>query len=252
MSKGKSKCTICQENVYLVDKLEIEDKTYHKSCFKCKNCKKLLDLSDFRKHENDIYCKKHYTFIVNPNFKSEKTEEIEIKEEKFEKKIDFKKWHDLTTNIIKNNNEKNEKKENKQTVTIKTKQSKCHICNEQVFQIDKIEIENLQFHKVCFKCCDCNKNLTLNDFRKFNEKIYCVKHYKFVVNPNFKLEHIPEDPKKKKEINKEIIIEKKDEIVKTVEKEEEEEEEKKEKEEDDEATEFYKNKVFKLINLIGL
>jgi uncharacterized CHY-type Zn-finger protein len=55
-----AKCFTCNDTVYPIDKIEVNEKIYHKNCVKCAQCKKVLDLSSFRKHEEVFYCIKHY------------------------------------------------------------------------------------------------------------------------------------------------------------------------------------------------
>ena len=38
----KEICLVCQKTVYTMDRLQADKKIYHKSCFRCKHCKKTL------------------------------------------------------------------------------------------------------------------------------------------------------------------------------------------------------------------
>ena len=41
---GGEKCESCNKNVYLLDKATVNGKHWHKSCFKCNHCNKVLPL----------------------------------------------------------------------------------------------------------------------------------------------------------------------------------------------------------------
>jgi len=166
---------------------------------KCTQCKKILDLSSFRKHEETFYCIKHYGDILNPNIKTNKVYEVQTKVEAknmeneeedviySETKVNLKDKESKFQNsnsTMKSNNSNNEKTE------IKAKNPKCASCNESVYPIDKIEVNNQLYHKNCVKCGQCKKILYLSTFRKHEETFYCIKHYGDILNPNIKTNKI--------------------------------------------------------------
>lgn len=60
--------------------------------------------------------------------------------------------------------------------------SKCKICKKSVYQNDsQINIDGAKLHKSCSKCMDCNCQITLTNFAKYeNEDVFtllCVIHY---------------------------------------------------------------------------
>ena len=54
------KCTVCLQSVYPLEKMVVEGRTIHKSCFKCEHCKGQLSLSGFASVNGRVYCKPHY------------------------------------------------------------------------------------------------------------------------------------------------------------------------------------------------
>jgi hypothetical protein len=56
--------------------------------------------------------------------------------------------------------------------------------------MDKIELNTKQYHKNCFKCFKCKKQLDLSSFRKSGDTLLCVKHYNDELNPNIKTNQV--------------------------------------------------------------
>jgi uncharacterized CHY-type Zn-finger protein len=54
------KCCVCDKTVYIMDKLSADKKIFHKSCFRCNECKKALSLGNYAALEGALYCKPHF------------------------------------------------------------------------------------------------------------------------------------------------------------------------------------------------
>ncbi|KAJ3081073.1 Kinesin light chain 3, partial [Rhizoclosmatium hyalinum] len=55
-----NKCAQCSKTVYAMEKIVYNDMVFHKTCFKCKHCSKMLKTGEAAKAENDFYCKPHF------------------------------------------------------------------------------------------------------------------------------------------------------------------------------------------------
>lgn len=64
----------------------------------------------------------------------------------------------------------------------------CKLCNKQVFQMERIKAEKLVWHKHCFKCTECQKNLTVDTYNSHEGMIYCKPHFKQLFQPKAVLE----------------------------------------------------------------
>ncbi|XP_076347353.1 uncharacterized protein LOC143245191 isoform X2 [Tachypleus tridentatus] len=64
-------CRICGQHVYLMDKIKAEKSAFHKSCFRCKECGKTLNVDTYSSHEGQIYCKPHFKQLFQPKAKFE-------------------------------------------------------------------------------------------------------------------------------------------------------------------------------------
>ncbi|KAG2185659.1 hypothetical protein INT44_002452, partial [Umbelopsis vinacea] len=54
-------CSTCQEKVYPFEKIETNEKWYHRRCFRCSEdgCKLTLTLQNFQCNNGLLYCNKH-------------------------------------------------------------------------------------------------------------------------------------------------------------------------------------------------
>lgn len=53
-------CVSCNKRVYPVDRLSTGNLIYHKACFRCTHCQKILSISQYTIGDNKPYCKPHY------------------------------------------------------------------------------------------------------------------------------------------------------------------------------------------------
>ena len=54
-------CGKCNKAVYMAEEILAAGKKWHKMCFKCANCRKLLDSSTMASHDGELYCKSCHT-----------------------------------------------------------------------------------------------------------------------------------------------------------------------------------------------
>ncbi|CEP18417.1 hypothetical protein [Parasitella parasitica] len=52
-------CDICARKVYVIEKVEANNRVYHKSCFKCKENGCRLTIANFHYHDGELFCPKH-------------------------------------------------------------------------------------------------------------------------------------------------------------------------------------------------
>ena len=60
------KCDKCQTSVYKAEEIRAANKIFHKLCFKCTGCGKLLETSKITDHQGDLYCRMCYTRHFGP------------------------------------------------------------------------------------------------------------------------------------------------------------------------------------------
>lgn len=54
---GSPRCPVCKERVYFAEEVKASGKSFHKKCFRCKECGKSLDSVNFTEHGDNIFCK---------------------------------------------------------------------------------------------------------------------------------------------------------------------------------------------------
>jgi uncharacterized CHY-type Zn-finger protein len=60
------KCVVCDKAVYEQEKLVSDGKTFHKTCFKCTHCKKVLSLGNYASLNEKTYCKVRTAYRHQP------------------------------------------------------------------------------------------------------------------------------------------------------------------------------------------
>ena len=57
---ASDKCYICTKTVYAMEKGEADGMVFHKKCFRCTECKKIVGIGKYASLEGKIYCKTHF------------------------------------------------------------------------------------------------------------------------------------------------------------------------------------------------
>jgi len=55
-----AKCPKCSQSVYAAEEVMVSNNKYHKGCFKCYMCNKMLELQNVTPHDVELYCKSCY------------------------------------------------------------------------------------------------------------------------------------------------------------------------------------------------
>ncbi|XP_077288363.1 uncharacterized protein LOC143912818 [Arctopsyche grandis] len=61
-----SNCQSCGKAVYAMERIKAEKLSWHKECFRCKECNKLLSVETFQSHLSNVYCKPHFKLLFAP------------------------------------------------------------------------------------------------------------------------------------------------------------------------------------------
>lgn len=56
----QEKCETCKKTVYPMERLAADKKVFHKTCFKCAECKSTLRLGNYAALQGKLYCKPHF------------------------------------------------------------------------------------------------------------------------------------------------------------------------------------------------
>ncbi|XP_058802554.1 xin actin-binding repeat-containing protein 2 isoform X14 [Phymastichus coffea] len=59
----------------------------------------------------------------------------------------------------------------------------CRSCGKVVFQMEQTKAEGLCWHKNCFRCVQCSKQLTVDSYQSHEANLYCKPHFKELFQP---------------------------------------------------------------------
>ncbi|CAH2006940.1 unnamed protein product [Acanthoscelides obtectus] len=59
----------------------------------------------------------------------------------------------------------------------------CKACSKAVFQMEQIKAEKAIWHKNCFRCTECSKQLTVETYVSHEGNLYCKPHFKSLFAP---------------------------------------------------------------------
>ncbi|KAH1011991.1 hypothetical protein HUJ04_001247 [Dendroctonus ponderosae] len=72
----------------------------------------------------------------------------------------------------------------------------CKSCSKQVFQMEQIKAEKAVWHKNCFRCSECSKQLTVDTYESNDGSLYCKPHFKALFAPKAVEEDSSPKPRK--------------------------------------------------------
>ncbi|PSN56308.1 hypothetical protein C0J52_07511 [Blattella germanica] len=91
-----------------------------------------------------------------------------------------------------------QKQFNESTEKAPEQTSNCKSCGKQVFQMEQIKAERAVWHKNCFRCKECNKQLTLDIYSSHEGQLYCKPHFRELFKPKAVVEEDNEPPRLRK------------------------------------------------------
>ncbi|CAL4942612.1 unnamed protein product [Urochloa decumbens] len=150
----QDKCKACDKTVHFIDLLTADSVLYHKSCFRCSQCKGTLSMCTYSSMDGVLYCKAHFEQL-------------------------FKATGSFSKNFpagAKANNEQS-KVPNKLSSMFCGTQDKCTACKKTVYPLEKMTMEGEPYHKTCFKCARGGCLLTTATYASHNGVLYCQNHF---------------------------------------------------------------------------
>lgn len=54
----------------------------------------------------------------------------------------------------------------------------CMACDRVVYHMDQIKVENLIYHKACFRCKECGATLSVGSYASSYGNVFCKPHFK--------------------------------------------------------------------------
>ncbi|XP_063704343.1 LIM domain and actin-binding protein 1 isoform X2 [Culicoides brevitarsis] len=72
----------------------------------------------------------------------------------------------------------------------------CKACGKTVFQMEQMKAERSIWHKNCFRCEECQKQLNFDTYESHEGKLYCKPHFKSLFSPKVVEDNEPVKPRK--------------------------------------------------------
>ncbi|XP_018798989.1 PREDICTED: uncharacterized protein LOC108975136 isoform X2 [Bactrocera latifrons] len=65
------------------------------------------------------------------------------------------------------------------------KEINCHLCTKPVYKMEEIKAEKSIYHKNCFRCRECNRQLKVDNYQSHEGVLYCMVHFKVLFFPKY-------------------------------------------------------------------
>ncbi|XP_017467303.1 PREDICTED: LIM domain and actin-binding protein 1 isoform X2 [Rhagoletis zephyria] len=76
------------------------------------------------------------------------------------------------------------------------KEINCRLCSKPVYKMEEIKAEKSIYHKNCFRCHECNKQLKVDNYQSHEGILYCMVHFKLLFSPKCVEDTEPESQRK--------------------------------------------------------
>lgn len=209
------KCANCNKSVYKAEELRAANKTFHKLCFKCTACNKLLETNNLTEHQGNVFCRNCYaksfgpkgvgfgtatlssengTFTsMNHQSSNRNSSEDPAGESQSVKHVQVSPSMRCTFSTLTNTSANNrisppngsyqmsalnyEKRTTACNMTFGGS-DKCARCIKPVYAAEKVFAAGKPFHKLCFSCSTCKKLLSsMNCCDNSESEIFCKGCY---------------------------------------------------------------------------
>ncbi|XP_030379556.1 LIM domain and actin-binding protein 1 isoform X2 [Scaptodrosophila lebanonensis] len=74
-------------------------------------------------------------------------------------------------------------------------QTSCRLCNKAVYKMEEVKAEKGIYHKTCFRCHECSKQLKFDNYQIHEGTLYCTAHFKLLFAPKV-VEDVDPKPRK--------------------------------------------------------
>jgi len=170
-------CACCQQSAYAAESVDVDQRRYHRGCFKCATCNVKLSMASFIAVDGGVYCRTHgvsKTVHVKPhvdaraNFIASYVRETSGVGEDARASVGLEREASASPQSASPNARK------MNTIAMLTR-SACARCGKAAYPIESVDVDGVTWHKACFKCKSCACTLTLSTFVTSNGELYCRK-----------------------------------------------------------------------------
>lgn len=163
---GSDACPRCQNPVYFAEEARAVGKKWHKMCLSCAKCNKMLDSTQVTDHEGEVYCKACHSKMFGPKGYgfAGGASGLSMDGEVNRDNVSYYNQAQAAP-LLENGNNKFGGGD------------QCGSCGRTVYFAEKIMGGNNTYHKQCFKCAVCKKNLDSHTMTERDNDIFCKNCY---------------------------------------------------------------------------
>jgi len=160
-------CPRCKKNVYFAEEKLALGKSFHKLCFACANCKKMLDSTNVTEHDDELFCRSCHGKKFGP------------KGYGYGGGAGVLSMDDGTgyVNGPPTNGSNGSSRPTSYTKPKFGSKIDCPRCGKVVYMAEKMMGGGSCWHKSCFTCASCNKRLESTSLCEREGEIYCKSCY---------------------------------------------------------------------------
>uniref|UniRef100_K1R5L1 Muscle LIM protein Mlp84B n=1 Tax=Magallana gigas TaxID=29159 RepID=K1R5L1_MAGGI len=168
--KMAERCPRCSNMVYFAEEIKALGKKWHKLCFKCGNCNKLLDSTTCTEHDGDAFCKSCYGKLFGPKGYGFAGGSSGLS-------MDTGNPHQQTRSNVSHYSEAQGAPLINQGKPKWGGTDGCPRCGKAVYFAEEVRALGKKFHKLCLACANCNKLLDSTTCNDHNNEIFCKACY---------------------------------------------------------------------------
>ncbi|XP_055857678.1 LIM domain and actin-binding protein 1 isoform X2 [Episyrphus balteatus] len=192
-----SSITTMEENVSSSNTVTVFENTANNLSLESKKIESSIDSSTLNQNGGDVPSENGVlktktvkmkssgssTSLINGKKQSKKVKKSNSEKENISVKSSFSKFDALQKrNLIHDANA--EKKQD------------CRVCQKEVYKMEEIKAEKNIYHKNCFRCHECEKQLKVDNYQSHEGILYCKAHFKSLFMPKVVEETAQDKPKK--------------------------------------------------------
>ncbi|EAL68113.1 LIM-type zinc finger-containing protein [Dictyostelium discoideum AX4] len=167
-------CPTCTKRVYAAEAVKACEKQYHKLCLQCFHCHKILQLGQYSERDGQPYCKTDYDRlfrqagyrgggVVADSFEPAPKVETTTPVEPTPPPTFLTPTEEVKVQLFPTN---------------------CPKCGKKAY-FNELKVYNSRdWHKTCFACFSCNKNLVSGQYSEKEGLIYCPRCYQSKFGPS--------------------------------------------------------------------
>ena len=178
-------CARCARAAYAAESIDVDEKRYHRNCFKCAECGTKLSSATFSTVSGTLYCKNHALergVRTRPNVGMDAMEistyarrraAMEARDDAKSTRDDVRGVKSTTTTTTTTTTTM--VSEASRRVNALLARVRCERCEKSAYPAESVDVDGKRWHRGCFKCFECGTTLSLTTFVTCDGEAYCAK-----------------------------------------------------------------------------